>query len=165
MLISKDYAAQNSALHHAVPSYGANGGRHAKPVRALMDKHGLKTLLDYGCGKGSLIALFPGAVGYDPAIPELSALPIGPFDLVTCTDVLEHIEPECLDAVLDHIAGLGQWVYLLASTKPAKKFLPDGRNAHLIVESPQWWEATLSRYFAGSVSVGTDEVLFVGQPL
>jgi hypothetical protein len=26
---------------------------------------------------------------------------------------------------------------------PAKKHLPDGRNAHLIVESPDWWRKQL----------------------
>jgi hypothetical protein len=26
---------------------------------------------------------------------------------------------------------------------PAKKHLPDGRNAHLIVESPAWWREQL----------------------
>jgi hypothetical protein len=26
---------------------------------------------------------------------------------------------------------------------PAKKYLPDGRNAHLIVELPEWWRKQL----------------------
>jgi hypothetical protein len=26
---------------------------------------------------------------------------------------------------------------------PAKKHLPDGRNAHLIIESPDWWRTKI----------------------
>ena len=65
-----------------------------------------------------------------------------------CGDVLEHVEPEYLQDVLADIkrcmkrAGL-----LVISTIPAKKTLPDGRNAHLIVESPLWWGSVLSQHF------------------
>jgi hypothetical protein len=33
------------------------------------------------------------------------------------------------------------------ASKPAKKFLSDGRNAHLIQEGPIWWLERLSKYF------------------
>ena len=53
---------------------------------------------------------------------------------------MEHIEPECLDAVLDHIRDLSRTVTLLGvSMQEAAKTLPDGRNAHLIVEGPDFW--------------------------
>jgi hypothetical protein len=60
--------------------------------------------------------------------------------MVACIDVLEHIEPECLDNVLDHIASLTEAVaFLSIHTGPALKKLPDGRNAHLIQEPAEWW--------------------------
>jgi hypothetical protein len=31
--------------------------------------------------------------------------------------------------------------------RAAKKTLPDGRNAHLIVESPEWWRERIARHF------------------
>jgi 2-polyprenyl-3-methyl-5-hydroxy-6-metoxy-1,4-benzoquinol methylase len=72
-------------------------------------------------------------------VPGRDVLP-KPSDVVVCTDVLEHIEPEKLDAVLDHILRLtGYFAHLVISTRPANAVLPDGRNAHLIVETPDWW--------------------------
>ena len=60
--------------------------------------------------------------------------------MVACTDVLEHIEPDCLDHVLDHLCELAENVaFLVVATAPAQKTLADGRNAHLIVESARWW--------------------------
>ena len=63
-----------------------------------------------------------------------------PAELVACCDVLEHIEPECLDDVLDHLEELTE-VVLFASihTGPASKKLDDGRNAHLIQQPMEWW--------------------------
>ena len=164
MLISEDYRKQNAQLHKG--SYGEGGASHAKKVSALLKQYELKTLLDYGCGKGNLISRFQDAVGYDPAIPKYSAIPTGTFDLVTCTDVLEHIEPECLDAVLKHIASLGRFAFLIASTKKAKKRLSDGRNAHLIVKPAEWWVSEVGRYFKIlDVKKPPDEVQMIGQPL
>jgi hypothetical protein len=70
-----------------------------------------------------------------------------PSDILVCTDVLEHIEPTLLDNVLDHIERLTREVALLViSCRPANAVLPDGRNAHLIIETPDWWlEKLLAR--------------------
>lgn len=60
--------------------------------------------------------------------------------MVACIDVLEHIEPDCLEAVLDDLRRLTEGV-LFASvhTGPAFKTLSDGRNAHLTQQSAGWW--------------------------
>jgi hypothetical protein len=36
---------------------------------------------------------------------------------------------------------------LVISLIPAKRALPDGRNAHLILETHQWWKDKLENYF------------------
>ena len=63
-----------------------------------------------------------------------------PCRFVACIDVLEHIEPHLLDNVLDDLkrvtAGVGVFT---VNTGPAKKVLPDGRNAHLIQQPARWW--------------------------
>jgi hypothetical protein len=60
--------------------------------------------------------------------------------MVACIDVLEHIEPDCLDDVLDHLAGLVQRLgFFTVHTGPAIKVLPDGRNAHLTQQPARWW--------------------------
>ena len=72
-----------------------------------------------------------------------------PAALVVALDTLEHVEPACLDAVLSHIASLTRQLFFAdIALRPASKFLPDGRNAHLLVESPNWWLARLLPHFA-----------------
>ncbi len=153
MLISEDYKRLNRQLHEARLDYGARGYASAEAVERAMQMHGCASMLDYGCGKGALMnavaMLNPDieVAGYDPAIDGLEADP-QPADLVACLDVLEHIEPDCLDAVLRHIASkMRKAGYLTISLQLAEKTLADGRNAHLIVESPEWWLAKLFALF------------------
>ena len=69
--------------------------------------------------------------------------------MVTCIDVLEHIEPEYLEDVLDHLEELTE-VVLFASihTGPAGKTLDDGRNAHLIQKPMEFWLPKIWERFA-----------------
>ena len=166
MLISPSYIEQNAMLHTQRADYGAAGGRHGKKIASLMKEFGCATLLDYGCGKGSLLKEIPGAVGYDPAVPGFSSRP-HPADLVSCTDVLEHIEPECLDEVLEDLRMLSKRLaFLVISCRAAYKTLPDGRNAHLIVQPHEWWLQKAQEHFGSLGWVTTkDELIFLGTPL
>jgi hypothetical protein len=145
MLISETYRELNRELH-SHGKYGLSGYKWAKQVDKLARSNGAKTVLDYGCGRGTLkIGLMEYAplpysiIEYDPAIKGKEEKPAR-ADLVVCGDVLEHIEPECLYAVLDDIANTARVaVFLVVATVPAVKTLADGRNAHLIVESADWW--------------------------
>lgn len=59
---------------------------------------------------------------------------------MACIDVLEHIEPDCLDAVLDDMRRCTlNGIFLTIHCFPAGKTLPDGRNAHLIQQPTHWW--------------------------
>ena len=138
-LISEQYRKQLVAMHKSLPRFGI-GSKHRKEFIASL---GYENILDYGCGKGRL------GIGksYDPAVKEFSEDP-APADLVVCTDVLEHIEPECLDDVLKHIRSkMLKAGYFTIGCSPAAKKLPDGRNAHLIIKPPEWWVKKLSGYF------------------
>lgn len=167
--MSEDYRLQNAALHRDKPSYGAGGRRLAKEIIALANRKGCKSILDYGCGKATLSMAMPGwdVRNYDPAIPEYNSSPI-PADLVVCLDVLEHVEPDCLDAVLDHVRGLMKSLGLFViATRPARKRLPDGRNAHLIVESADWWRSKIEKVFKvlrSEEDCGVGEVCFEVAP-
>lgn len=140
MLISDEYRKQNKSLHETRHDYGVGGHKHAKQVKDLAEAMQTKDILDYGCGKRTLEdALGFSIKNYDPAFDELAAPP-EPADLVVCTDVLEHIEPECLEAVLDDLRRCTKKVaFLTIATRPAVKVLPDGRNAHLIQQNLKWW--------------------------
>jgi hypothetical protein len=143
-LLSPGYQQQLQQLH-ARAQWGADGAKHCAVVRAIIEECKPATALDYGCGEGKLSeGLKPFRVsGYDPGIPEKSKLP-KPCDLIICTDVLEHIEPEKIDAVIDHIYRLcGMQAYFVIALRPANAILPDGRNAHLIVRNADWWIAKI----------------------
>jgi hypothetical protein len=155
--ISKEYCAQNVRLHAADRVFGAGGHKWAARVISYLDTSHARSFLDYGCGKGTLTDFIADRIHltrlssstsirrYDPAtFPDEPV----PAEFVTCLDVLEHIEPLLLENVLSHIASLISRQGLLAiSLKASDKTLPDGRNAHLIVEGQHWWLDTLRPHF------------------
>jgi 2-polyprenyl-3-methyl-5-hydroxy-6-metoxy-1,4-benzoquinol methylase len=117
-------------------------------VRKLCDQLKTTSVLDYGCGKGMLARELPFPIyEYDPAVPGKDGLPRA-ADIVTCTDVLEHIEPDHLQAVVMHLASVTKKVlYAVIHTGPAQKTLADGRNAHLIQQGEPFWRAALAPFF------------------
>lgn len=139
-LISEQYREANKQLYETDQCYGMSGHREAAKVARIAHELQSTDILDYGCGRRTLEeALGIPIQNYDPCIPGLDTPP-EPADIVVCSDVLEHIEPDCLDAVLADIYRLTRKVaYLMIANRPALKALPDGRNAHLIQEGPEWW--------------------------
>lgn len=147
-LISAEYCSLNSRLHRDNLAYGVGGGRHSAVVRKLAEDLKSTSVLDYGCGKGYLAKELPFPIWeYDPAIPGKQESP-RPADLVVCTDVLEHIEP---DKILYVLADLKRCVkrlgYFVIHTGPSGKVLADGRNSHLIQKNAKWWHRKLSKFF------------------
>lgn len=140
MLITEEYRKLNEQMHFEKKAYGTSGVKLANYVKSIAENAKTTDILDYGCGKGTLAANLPFDIKqYDPAIPE-HATPPEPADIVICSDVLEHIEPECLTDVLDDLYRLTKKSTLLViHNGAAKKHLPDGRNAHLIQEDEQFW--------------------------
>ncbi len=153
-LISPEYAALNRQLHEERDDYGAKAYKDATDVAKLATKNGLKVILDYGCGKGTLKPAIASidptleVLEYDPAISGKDVLPTRQVDVIAALDVMEHIEPDYLEGVLQSMVSLSpRCVYLLIATRPALKTLADGRNAHLILESTEWWVNRLAPYF------------------
>jgi len=165
MLITEDYRQQNAELHRIRPDYGVGGHKHAKLIKELSQAMGTQDILDYGCGKQTLQdALGFDIHNYDPAFPAVADAP-EPADLVVCSDVLEHIEPECLDDVLDDLKRVTRkMIFLTIATRPAVKNLPDGRNTHLIQQNMQWWVPKIwDRFVIGSVhNLGGELILTCG---
>jgi len=145
-LISPKYVVMQRLLHGQPRGYGGRGDKWAHVVVALLAEYGASSVLDYGCGQGSLkrAVMSEPRAGlrfdeYDPAIPGKDGMPTF-ADLVVSTDVLEHIEPEKLDAVLAHLRALARKaVFVVVSLKDSNKVLADGRNAHLIIRPAKWW--------------------------
>lgn len=139
-LITPEYQRLQAVFHEQRADYGTSSNKHVEHIAHLSQTMRTRDILDYGCGKAMLQKGLPFPIqNYDPAMPEYTRRPT-PADLVICTDVLEHIEPSCLKDVLDDLATLTkQCLFLNVACRPASKQLPDGRNAHLIIENPNWW--------------------------
>ncbi len=140
---------------------GQSLGEHVGTLMQLVRDFSVRTMLDYGCGKGMLyrpvndIRMGDGRsfssvqelLGvevslYDPAYLPYRERPEGKFDLVVCTDVLEHCAEEDLEWIVDDLFGYAsKYVFANIACYPAKKTLPNGENAHCTVQSSLWWEA------------------------
>lgn len=144
MLISPDYQSVLKAMH-ARETWGNKGHKHIELFWSHYQSLGAHTILDYGSGTESLRQELekrtpPVPVAcYDPGVIGREALP-EPADYLVCTDVLEHIEPENIGRVLDHMVSVTlKGAYLNVALTRAKRFLPDGRNAHILLLPPSQW--------------------------
>lgn len=156
-LISQEYIQLNKKLHEDNPSYGMGGSKHKDTVLKMITPE-IKSVLDYGCGKGMLQKSLDFPIWeYDPAIPEKSAAPM-PADLVICSDVLEHIEPDKLQFVLDDLRRVVKQVgFFVISTRKAVKTYANGANTHSIVQGKDWWTKKLSKFFDIGVIVNKEK--------
>jgi hypothetical protein len=148
MKFSNEYADIQRKFHISRPDYGTSGLIYSDQILSLSKRLNTKDILDYGCGKATLQKSLPFPIqNYDPFIDEFKARP-HPSDIVVCTDVMEHIEIFALEDVLQDIRDLTKQIaFFQIATCPAKKFLPDGRNAHLIQENINWWLKQIMPFF------------------
>ena len=146
-MITDNYKNDLKKLHES-KAFGNRGGVNQEVARCI-EQYNVQSILDFGCGKGNVVESLKEAYpnlkvyGYDPGREGLDALPDN-VDMIISTDVLEHIEPELLDeTLLDLARRTNKVMYHLIACHPAKKSLSDGRNAHLIIEKPEWWKNKL----------------------
>jgi hypothetical protein len=164
-LISAEYRTQNADMHATNAKYGTSGNQWLDYVRELIEEEAFASILDYGCGKGTLGEGLRAILGleiaeYDPAIRGKEAPP-APAELVVCTDVLEHIEPECLDAVLADLVRVTKTKLLFdVSLVDSHKRLADGSSPHKIVAKPAWWKEKIEQHFDVTVFVDRPEFRF-----
>ena len=179
LLITDYYRELNREMHNhdkgnGDNTYGISGRKYAGDIAVLagqlIKKYGDLTLLDYGCGKRTLESALPPISGltvknYDPCIEGLDSIP-EPSDVVACTDVLEHIEPECLENVLDDLKRVTKKLaYVVISTRKARKSYSDGQNTHKIIESHEWWSPKLKKRFfiTETQTIPNDKFIYVLQ--
>jgi 2-polyprenyl-3-methyl-5-hydroxy-6-metoxy-1,4-benzoquinol methylase len=143
-MISDNLKKAYEDIHKSTP-FGKRS-KIPKDLKKFIEKLTPRSICDFGCGKGNLIETlkenFPNieVTGYDPANEKFSR-PLDDrfFDLLISTDVLEHVEPEFINETLKFLSDKSRYIYHKIALSPAKLILPDGRNAHLIQESPDWW--------------------------
>ena len=130
-------------------------------LMSLIKENDCKTLLDYGCGKAipydkdrckevdlrhpiQKLCNLKSFDLYDPAYEKYATLPDKKYDIVVCTDVLEHIAEQDIDYVLTEILSRSKKiVFLNISCQPALKHFKEGKfkgkNVHISVFDPSWW--------------------------
>ena len=164
--ISEDYRRLSEQVHKDDPDYGTAAVGYLDHIWPFLESQGTTSILDYGCGKGELQKALPFEIQqYDPAIPRFARAP-RPVKVVVCSDVMEHVEEDKVDAVLDHIQSLArQSVYFGISVVPAANNLPDGRNRHITVHPRMWWlEKLLKRWEPVSYMRADNGLVFIGTP-
>lgn len=146
--MNKEYiASEYHRLHAAKKFSGACLEKHLPEIRRLIEEYDCKSVLDYGCGKATCHkkTKLPNVTLYDPYYEPYSKNPTGTFDMVICTDVMEHIPPDEIGKVLADLINMTDKVLFLAiSTVPAKKTFANGENVHLTIRAQQWWDVMLS---------------------
>ncbi len=138
-LISKDYREQISQLH-SDRVWGKAGSGHLQEIVEFANEIGAESILDYGCGRGSLKDRIALPVSeFDPGVCGKDKLP-EPSDLLVATDVLEHIEPDRVDFTLAYMRTLARkGAFFIISLGTSHMDLPNGKNAHLSVHPGYWW--------------------------
>lgn len=132
--------------------FGLSVLQHADSIQTLLKRVGARTVLDFGCGRGDAYAgphKIYKAWGlqreditlYDPAFSTHDVLPKGRFDLVVCSDVLEHVPLIETGRFIKRLFDYGEkGVWASVCCRPAKKRFPDGRtNLHVTVRPYEWW--------------------------
>jgi len=125
--------------------------QHKERIQKLAREVRAKSMLDYGCGRGDAyrsphklhhqLGIERANVAlYDPAFRRDDVLPTGKFDLVLCSDVLEHVPEDQVDEVIARLFSYARYaVWASVCCRPAKKTFPDGTNMHVTVQPYEWW--------------------------
>ena len=159
--MTSEILQKNNELYHQYHDthkkhFSGDGLKQFIPdISFLIRNSNIKTVIEYGCGKAhpwkdynlKKMWRLDKVDFYDPGVEEYSHSLSSPCDLVICVDVMEHIDPECVDEVLGNIDKLSnKAIFFSISTRRAAKNLPDGRNAHLTVQPPDWWQRKIDRF-------------------
>jgi hypothetical protein len=155
-LVSNEYRALIEERHS---KWDGMWGGHIDSKIKFIYKYALeydcKSILDYGAGSRHFIkginTQYPNHSfiinEYEPGRKELAKDP-PVSDMIVCLDVMEHIEPEKLDKVLEHINNkVNKIMYFNICTIASYGTFPNGQNLHLIIENKDWWIEKLSKYF------------------
>jgi len=155
MTISSEYRDALTEFHER-SNWGVTGAIYGGPTLTNLFEAfpEIETILDYGCGEGALKKYFDDKgvqknwTLYDPGMPQYKEKPKGTFDLVITTDVLEHVEPHMMSAVLKELSEYSNdflyndiACYLTNKQFPFGPYI--GQDLHINLEAPDTWRKRL----------------------
>jgi len=131
-IYTPDYARFDPEIDEERPQANA-----ALIARLFGAHRGSLRILDFGGAGGALRDFlradgFADVASYDPFAGDDSAMPVGPYDLITCFEVLEHAsDPRAMAATLAGLAGEDGIVLFSTLIQP-----PD-----IDIQRLRWWYA------------------------
>jgi hypothetical protein len=147
---------------------------HAVFIKEIIDRLGVETVLDYGCGKGQQYEWIIPSTGqtieqlwgvevvkYDPAYPPFAKKPPRDvrFDLVICTQVLGAIPVSDLSWVIDELFDYSmKAIYVSERLGSARKKIGHDTLRPTDWTIEQWCEA-LTRNTAKEVTFASRQII------
>ena len=133
------------------------------PIKQIINSTKSQSIIDFGCGKGKFyfnkIKIQENEYNnitdfwnvddcylYDPGVEKFKIYPKEKKDGVICIDVVEHIIPEDVEIFITNLFELAnKFVFIVIACYPARKTLPDGRNVHLSIKTPEEWKIIVNK--------------------
>lgn len=160
--------------HKEFPAFDGGGARALidKVLEEMKNRESV-SILDWGCGTAvhwhtqcllnkskSMMNVLGEKVQcfyrYDPAYKLYSKKPSSKYDLVMCSDVLEHIPDNELESFFFEINSYVNYdgmIFYSISTTPSNNSFVDGTNMHVNLKSPSEWNEILRKYRKTKVCV------------
>ena len=155
-MIRDEYKAQLKQTREGWEGWGSSAARNCDALVRYLDKHkAITDVLDFGCGTGQLgihlrqhqdagilrknITIHE----YDPSVPGKDTIPERTYDCIISLDVLEHVEPDSIAETMEWLLSKAPRQYHHIDCNETNDKLPDGRDVHLLVREPKWWESTV----------------------
>lgn len=159
--LQQEYVSYYVDLHHQDALYGNGAHELMEYILPFIVELKPQSILDYGAGKSDFVMDISSYVNdcqgykFDPAIKDIAVLPKDKVDLVINTDVMEHIPEENIEATLEKISRISQNVYFNICTTLSDEILPNGKNAHITIKPPEWWQKKIEKFFPAAYPVIT----------
>lgn len=128
---------------------------------------GALTMLDCGCGRGTLADELTGYKSYTGIDLASSVIEQNraehpdrtfthgcltemtycrAFDVAWCIDVLEHLPPDVIPLALPRLFAAARWQVISVCCTPSKTLSKEGENLHLTIWSPQRWKREFKKH-------------------
>jgi hypothetical protein len=117
-------SVEAGALFHATHKTWSGKGtlQYKEYLKMLIDKYNIKTILDFGCGKGMQYSVYNldkelgvTVVQYDPCIHGLDSWPEGNFDMVIALDCIGRVSLSDLNWLYESFSKWANHCVFIAS--------------------------------------------------